>query len=68
MDKRACRYDFTKSKVHIGDRSCGWECVGIYTSFNLWTKEARTEGYMIRECFPKNGIPNANANYEEILK
>lgn len=65
---RGSRYDVVKDKIRIGDKSHGWKCVGIYTSFNLWTKEARTEGYMIRECFPKNGIPNANANYEVILK
>jgi len=65
---RGNRYDVVKDKVSIGDKSHGWKCVALYTSFNLWTKEARTKGYMIRECFPKNSIPNTNANYEVILK
>lgn len=54
MDKRACRYDFTKSKVHIGDKSCGWECIELHTSHNLWIRKSKTDGYFIRECFPVN--------------
>ena len=68
MDKRACRYDFTKSKVHIGDKSCGWECIELHTSHNLWIRKSKTVGYFIRECFPVNSVPNKNANYEVILK
>lgn len=36
--------------------------------FNLWIKKARTKGYMIRECFPINSVPNENATYEVTIK
>ena len=42
---RGSRYDVVKDKIRIGDKSHGWKCVALYTSFNLWTKKARTKGY-----------------------
>lgn len=31
-------------------------------------RNGKTPGYIIRECFPVNSVPNKNANYEVILK
>ena len=68
MNKRGCRYNVVKEKIKLGKKSHGWKCVDLYASFNLWIKEARTKGYMIRECFPINSVPNENATYEVTIK
>lgn len=62
------RYNIVKEKINIGDTSLGWKCVALYKSFNLWTKEAKEEGYTIKECFPVNSVPNENATYEFSVK
>lgn len=60
---RGNRYNIVKDKIHVGMKSFGWKCKELYPSHNLWEKNAKTPGYIIRECFPKNGVPNKAANY-----
>ena len=60
---RGSRYNIVKDKIHVGMKSFGWKCKELYPSHNLWERNAKTPGYIIRECFPKNGVPNSNANY-----
>ena len=65
---RGSRYNIVKDKIHVGRKSFGWICKELYPSHNLWERNAKTPGYIIRECFPVNSVPNKNANYEVILK
>ena len=65
---RGSRYNIVKDKIHVGMKSFGWKCKELYQSHNLWERNAKTPGYINRECFPVNSVPNKNANYEVILK
>lgn len=57
------RFNFTKDKILPGMKSYGWKCSKLYSNHNLWIKESRSSGYIVKECFPKNAVPNKNANY-----